>query len=67
MYWSSAITSMPPCASRSSPCVAAGGVHDLEAEPRQAAVDQPGQRRVVVDIQQRGRRVDVMWRLAGPE
>ena len=37
--------------------LAIGGMHDLEAEPRQAAVDQPGQRRVVVDIQQCRRRV----------
>ena len=48
------------------PLLAARGMHDVEAEPRQAAVDQPGQRRVVVDIQQRGRG-DVMWRPAGPE
>ena len=47
---------MPPCARRSSPSLAARGMHDLEAEPRQAAIDQPRQRRVVVDIQQRGRR-----------
>ena len=37
------------------PLCAAGRMHHLEAEPRQAAVDQPGQRRVVVDVQQRGR------------
>ena len=37
------------------PLRAAGRMHDLEAEPRQAALDQPGQRRVVVDIKQRGR------------
>ena len=38
------------------PVLAARGMHDVEAEPRQAAVDQPGKRLVVVDIQQRGRR-----------
>ena len=35
-------------------------MHDLEAEPRQAALDQPGERLVVVDIQQ-GRRRLVSW------
>ena len=29
-----------------------GGMHHLEAEPRQAAVDQPGQAFIVVDVQQ---------------
>ena len=36
------------------PLRAADRMHHLEAEPRQAAVDQAGQRRVVVDIKQRG-------------
>ena len=35
---------------------AVGGMNDLEAEPRQAAIDQPGQPGVVVDVQQCGRR-----------
>ena len=34
------------------PVLAARRMHHVEAEPRQAAVDQPGQRVVVVDIQQ---------------
>ena len=38
------------------PLGAIGGMHHLEAEPRQAAVDQPGQAFVVVDVQQRGHR-----------
>ena len=54
MYWSSATTSMPPSRSRSKPARAARGMHDLEAEPRQAAVDQARKRVVVVDIEQRG-------------
>jgi hypothetical protein len=33
-------------------------MNDVEAEPRQTALDQPGERRVVVDIEQgRHRRV----------
>ena len=35
---------------------AARGVNDPEADPRQAAVDQPGKRRVIVDIKQCGHR-----------
>ncbi len=38
------------------PDLAAGGVDHIEAEPRQATVDQPGKRLVIVDIQQRGHR-----------
>ena len=34
------------------PVLAACRMHHVEAEPRQAAVDQPGQRLVIVDIQQ---------------
>jgi hypothetical protein len=30
---------------------AISGVNDLETEPRQAAIDQPGQPLVIVDIQ----------------
>ena len=37
--------------------LAIGGMHHLEAEPRQAAVDQPRQCGVVVDIQQCRRRL----------
>ncbi len=36
------------------PFGAAVRMHHLDAEPRQAAVDQPGQRRIVVDVKQRG-------------
>ena len=39
------------------PIGAARGMNDLEAEPRQPALDQPGHRLVIVDIQQCGRRV----------
>jgi hypothetical protein len=46
--------------------LAARRMDDLEAQPRQAALDQPGQRLVVVDIQQCGRRW-FMWRRAVPE
>ena len=38
------------------PLRAACGVNDLEAEPAQAAIDQPGEGLVVVDIQQRWHR-----------
>ncbi len=43
------------------PLGAADRMDHLEPEPRQAAVDQPGQCRIVVDIEQRwlGRRVHV--------
>jgi hypothetical protein len=34
---------------------AAPGVNDLEAEPRHAALDEAGQRFVVIDVKQRGR------------
>ena len=36
------------------PLGAARGMHHLEAEPRQAAVDQPGEPRIIVDIEQCG-------------
>jgi hypothetical protein len=39
---------------------------DVETEPRQAPVDQPGQRLVVVIYSTVGMAV-VMWRLAVPE
>ena len=44
--------------------LAAGGMDDLEAEPRQAALDQPRKRGVVVDIQQ-GRRHGVHVAVGG--
>ena len=37
------------------PLLSARRMHDVQAEPRQAALDQPGERLVVVDIQERGR------------
>ena len=54
MYWSSAIDVDAALLQPLQPLGAANRMHHLDTEPRQAAVDQPGQRRVVVDVKQRG-------------
>ena len=52
--WSSAITSMPPCANARKACLAVGGVLDDEPLPLQPALDQSRKIGIVVDIEHGG-------------